>query len=127
MSYHMPSVNLTRLSKFHRSIVEPLVDHRGKLVTCPPIRCGDTTKLIHNHLLKLLRRCPGWSVPLPYAWQMPHICRKIDDLEMALSVRVALEVFDSGCLTGRQQPIIVEDKVYLCRNGEDDAFYITIV
>ena len=67
----MPLVDLTKIEKlYHRAIMEMLIDSNKALLMCPPYNASIRNKLIHNEILKLLKRDNRWCVPIHSAWNM---------------------------------------------------------
>lgn len=120
MSFYMPTVNLEKVPEKSKKIMESLVV-QNRLVTMPRFDADDHTKIIHNHLLKMLYCDKRWMVPIDSAWQMPHLTKSYDYYERCQYELEAEQVYFSGCF-GSPQPVYFEDKYIVTK--EDGKFLI---
>lgn len=129
MPFHMPKVNQDVLSSYHKDIMQPIIDEKGNLKTCPSANSSDSVKLIHYYLIKMLYRMPGFSVPVAGAWGLPHIVRKISDDEYNIAEKTALDIIMTECFVGIPYPRLIEDnytKVYICHDSNGKEFYLQV-
>lgn len=71
--YNMPFIDISKIQKKDRPIVQDIIDINGLLVTCPKYNSSYISKIVHNLLIKKLYYYRYWFTPVHYAWGMPHI------------------------------------------------------
>lgn len=116
MTFRMPDVDLTKLCPFYQDILSPIVEN-GKLVSCPSIFCGDTIKVIHSRLLKMLYRDKMWTVPVHDTWYMPHVLQKFSGLQISLFDKIVREMVSAGCFVGRPKDHSLNAAQYMTNLG----------
>lgn len=124
MSFHMPSVDVSKIPEKHLGVMECLVEH-GKLVVMPRHDCSAHVKMVHNFLLKMLYRDTRWSVPLHHAWYMPHLVKLPDSDTLARFEAEADEIVHSGCF-GSPQPVYLGDKQYIVTKEDGSTFIMKV-
>ena len=110
MTIFMPTVDATVLNDEQREAILPLVEG-GRLVTCPRYDASKESKVLHNQLLRLLYRDPRWTVPLHWAWGMPHLIQSPSDEEWFLAESLAKSLIASRCF-GDPQPVCIGHRLY---------------
>ena len=121
MTIYMPSVDLTRMGDEQKEIMASLLD-KDRLTTCPRYSCALKAKMVHHYLLKLLYCDPRWTVPVHWAWGMPHIVEKVAKEQWQEAENIAKGIADTACF-GSPQPVCVAHKLYRV-DKEDGTFFI---
>lgn len=124
MSFYMPTVNLTKLLKTERINMRPLLDCKGRLFECPPFNTPRVSKILHHVILKELYNDQRWTVPVHWAWGMPHISDLYtSDLseEMEYSTRKARRFIRKGVFES-PQPYQVDFQVYRVTRPDGTTF-----
>ena len=124
MTTHMPTVDLSKLNSEQKEVLTPLLEG-GRLVTCPRYNCGVECKLVHNELLRLVYRDARWSVPLHWAWYMPHICEKLTDEDWSRATSMAKSIIASDCF-GSPQPVCIGHKLYRVYRKDGSTFEMKV-
>lgn len=124
MSFYMPTVNLDKVPEKSKKIMERLVE-QNRLVTMPRFDVDDNTKIIHNHLLKMLYSDKRWMVPIDSAWQMPHLTKSYGYEKMCQYELEAEQIYFSGCF-GSPRPVYLEDKQYIVTKEDGKLFILKV-
>lgn len=125
MPFTMPSFDLSVVNPEEAALMKPLLDVKGFLLTCPRYDCPRASKILHNAILKKLYRDERWTVPLSWAWGMPHILGAWIDGVPKVEMDAALtmvESFIDHLAFGTPQPYQVEFQVYRVTRPDGTTF-----
>lgn len=124
MSFYMPEIDFDKLPEKYQEVMKGLVE-KNRLVEMPKWDRSDHTKLVHHFLLKLLYRDTRWTVPLHYAWYMPHLVKPPDEDMLKIVEIEADEIYRSDCF-GSPQPVYLGDKQYLVTREDGTTFIMKV-
>lgn len=124
MSFHMPKVCIKDVEFDAAMMLPDLVDINWRLVTCPDHRVSDITKIFHNTILRELYRDLRWTVPVWYAWQMPHTVLPYEKLRNQF-IPLVKQMLDVNAFKD-PQPVCIGHKTYQVFR-EDGSFYEFII
>ena len=124
MTAYMPTVEMDKLNNEQREIMLSLTEN-GRLVPCPSYDCNLQSKLVHNELLRLLYRDSRWTVPLHWAWYMPHICEPLSKDDWIEATVMAESIIASDCF-GSPQPVCIGHKLYRVYREDGSTFEMEV-
>lgn len=125
MTFHMPKVYIADVSYNVACMLAEITDTNWKLLTCPKVGTHDWLKFFHNIILRELYRDPRWTVPVHWAWRMPHtLAPRFEEARKILTplVRRMIEknVFRDP------QPVYIGNKTYVVTNPDGSTFEMKV-
>lgn len=121
MPFHMPVVSIQNVSHNVACIFSEITDQNWRLVTCPRYSVHDWVKLFHNTILRELYSDHRWSVPVWWAWGMPHtVVANVEEAQQILSP-VVKQMIKKGVFKD-PQPVHKGNKIYLITNPDETTY-----
>lgn len=121
----MPKVCISDVNNDVASMLAEITDSHWRLLTCPLIGTHDWLKFFHNIILRELYHDPRWTVPVHWAWQMPHtLASRFEDAQKILTPLVRRLI--SKNVFRDPQPVYIGDKTYIVTRPDGSTYKFTV-
>ena len=121
MSFHMPKVYIKDVSYNVACMLAEITNNDWKLLTCPLQGTHDWLKFFHNVILRELYHDPRWTVPLWWAWRMPHTLAPRFEQAQAILTPIVRQMIEKNVFRD-PQPVYTGNKTYIVTRPDGSAY-----